>query len=129
MEKNDVPKLPSFIQMAKTFSKELSAHIKAGQPALKQGEYEERLEACNACPHLKKSSMRCGKCGCFLEHKAKWRTSDCPDTPSRWKAQDPNPIGEIEIKAKVEAERLYAEQEALKKANPNIQNTDGKETL
>ena len=28
--------------------------------------------------------MRCGKCGCLLEYKAKWRTTTCPDTPQRW---------------------------------------------
>jgi len=29
--------------------------------------------------------MRCGLCGCLLEHKAKWKTTSCPD--SRWKTQ------------------------------------------
>ena len=28
--------------------------------------------------------MRCGSCGCLLEHKARWKTSDCPLTPSKW---------------------------------------------
>lgn len=31
--------------------------------------------------------MRCGKCGCLIEHKAKWKTAICPDIPSRWKPQ------------------------------------------
>ena len=29
--------------------------------------------------------MRCGLCGCLLEHKAKWKTTTCPDKPERWK--------------------------------------------
>ena len=28
--------------------------------------------------------MRCGKCGCLVQHKAKWQTTTCPDEPSRW---------------------------------------------
>ena len=31
--------------------------------------------------------MRCGLCGCLLEHKAKWKTTTCPDKPERWKKQ------------------------------------------
>lgn len=31
--------------------------------------------------------MRCGLCGCLLEHKAKWKTTTCPDKPTRWKEQ------------------------------------------
>ena len=30
--------------------------------------------------------MRCGKCGCLLEHKAKWKTADCPD--NKWPKQN-----------------------------------------
>ena len=31
--------------------------------------------------------MRCGKCGCLIEHKARWKTTNCPDSPSRWKPE------------------------------------------
>ena len=50
--------------------------------------YAERLDACNSCIQLIKKSMRCGKCGCLIEHKAKWETATCPDTPERWKKQN-----------------------------------------
>ena len=33
--------------------------------------------------------MRCGSCGCLLEHKAKWKTADCP--MSKWPAQEQPP--------------------------------------
>ena len=29
--------------------------------------------------------MRCGKCGCLIQHKAKWKTTTCPI--NKWKAQ------------------------------------------
>ena len=32
--------------------------------------------------------MRCGMCGCLVEHKAKWKTTTCPDSPERWAKQD-----------------------------------------
>ena len=64
---------------------------------------KERLATCDICPHLIKEKRRCGKCGCYLEHKAKWRTGICPDEPSRWKWQDPEPQNEAERKAKEEA--------------------------
>tara|TARA_R100000030_G_scaffold58753_1_gene44140 strand:+ start:1332 stop:1439 length:108 start_codon:yes stop_codon:yes gene_type:complete len=29
---------------------------------------------------------RCGACGCLVEHKAKWKTTDCPK--GKWKPQN-----------------------------------------
>ena len=74
----------SIFQMIKTFAKEAALYAKNGAPNVTQKEYRKRLEACNICPHLKKDLMRCGVCGCLVEHKAKWQTSQCPDEPQRW---------------------------------------------
>ena len=82
MSKQEEPKTPSIFQMAKNFSKELAKYIKEGAPNVSNSVYIERLEACNTCPHLIKKQMRCG---CMLEHKAKWKTTTCPDKPERWK--------------------------------------------
>ena len=38
--------------------------------------YMKRLEICASCPF--KRADRCGKCGCILILKAKWKTSTCP---------------------------------------------------
>ena len=84
MEDTEKPKLPSFFTMAANFTKELAAYAAKGAPNVSTESYVKRLDACNACPFLIKDAMRCGKCGCLLEHKAKWRTSDCPATPSKW---------------------------------------------
>ena len=79
-------KPPSIFRMMKSFTKDLAKYIKEGAPNISPEEYATRLDICNGCEHLKKASMRCGKCGCLLEHKAKWKTADCPD--NRWPKQN-----------------------------------------
>ena len=81
-EQTEPVKPPSFFQMAKTFAKELATYVANGSPNVTQEAYMERLEVCNNCEYLIKDTMRCGSCGCLLEHKAKWKTSDCPK--SKW---------------------------------------------
>ena len=77
-------KEPSFFQMAKNFATSAGKHIANGMKAVTQEVYVDRLDTCNKCPHVNKEKKRCGLCGCMLEHKAKWETAECPDTPSRW---------------------------------------------
>lgn len=78
-------KPPSIFKMMKTFTKELTNYIKSGAKNVSPEDYAIRLDICSGCEHLKKQSMRCNKCGCLLEHKAKWKSSDCPD--NRWPEQ------------------------------------------
>ena len=112
-------KPPSLVQMIKNFGKEYKAWAAEGHPTLSAADYTERLTACKACPHLIEKHMRCGKCGCMVEHKAKWRTTTCPDVPQRWKAQDPTP------KTKEEAAlREQQTQESLAKARGEAEKMD-----
>tara|TARA_R110000787_G_scaffold283427_1_gene396193 strand:- start:1278 stop:1601 length:324 start_codon:yes stop_codon:yes gene_type:complete len=80
-EKN---KLPSAFSMVKSFAKDIGKYVKEGAPNVSEESYAKRLEACGKCPFLIKEKMRCGKCGCLVEHKAKWKTTTCPDAPSKW---------------------------------------------
>lgn len=57
--------------------------------------------------------MRCGKCGCMVEHKAKWRTTTCPDDPQRWKPQD--------LKPKTNAERKHRDEHLKAEADAAIE--------
>jgi hypothetical protein len=85
-EKDDnYQKPPSMFTMVTNFGKELAKYVREGAPNVTPDQYVGRLKECNKCPHLIKKSMRCGLCGCMLEHKAKWSTTDCPDKPGRWK--------------------------------------------
>jgi len=71
----------SITQMLSNFKKELVEYVKQGAPNVTADQYKQRLLKCNSCEHLK--NKRCGLCGCVVEVKAKWATSDCPD--NRWK--------------------------------------------
>jgi|TARA_R100000030_G_scaffold45327_1_gene34219 hypothetical protein len=76
---------PGIWSMAKSFSKDLAKYVKEGAPNVSEQDYRQRLADCNACEHLIKERMRCGKCGCLIQHKAKWKTTTCPI--NKWKAQ------------------------------------------
>ena len=72
-------KPPSIFKMMKSFTNELGKYIKEGAPNVTPEAYAARLDVCNGCDKLNSQSMRCMSCGCLLEHKAKWRTADCPE--------------------------------------------------
>tara|TARA_R110000765_G_scaffold241552_1_gene344078 strand:- start:108 stop:383 length:276 start_codon:yes stop_codon:yes gene_type:complete len=78
-------KEPSFVQMVRNFAKATATHVANGMKNVSLEIYADRLSSCDDCPHLNKEKKRCGLCGCMLEHKAKWESSECPDKPSRWK--------------------------------------------
>jgi len=82
-------KPPSIFQMIASFIKDFAVYLKNGAKNVSIGDYRQRLGACNACEHLQKKHMRCGLCGCLVEHKAKWKNTTCPDTPQRWNPQTP----------------------------------------
>jgi hypothetical protein len=95
-------KMPSIFTMAKNFAKDLGTYIKEGAPNVSPKQYAERLKACNSCPNLNKKHMQCTLCGCLIEHKAKWKTTVCPDTPPRWEAmykRPDKPADEVERSA------------------------------
>ena len=76
----------SLLNMVTNFAEELSDFVQAGMPIVTLETYEKRLTACNTCEHLKRK--RCTLCGCIVEYKAKWATTDCPDSTSRWKQDE-----------------------------------------
>jgi len=107
-EKIEPPKPPNVFKMMRSFGKDLSKYVMAGAPNCSEQDYKERLLTCDACPHLMRNVMRCGKCGCLVEHKAKWRTTTCPI--NKWKTQDIS-----DLKKKAEEEKKKKEQEGDKK--------------
>ncbi len=76
-------KTPSIFKMLSNFAKSSIEYVAAGMPAVSESEYKKRIETCHECPHLT-DTKQCGLCGCYVEVKAGWRTSTCPDTPPRW---------------------------------------------
>jgi hypothetical protein len=77
---------PSVFKMLTNFTKEVGTYLVNGSPNVTIDDYKDRLETCLKCPSLKRDVMRCSTCGCKVEHKAKWKTTDCPE--SKWKVQD-----------------------------------------
>jgi hypothetical protein len=84
---NSEQKTPNLFNMISSFARELKTYIAEGAPNVTTEDYVQRLEACDSCEHLIREKMRCGLCGCLLEHKAKWKTTTCPDKPTRWTEQ------------------------------------------
>ena len=77
---------PSVFKMLTNFTKEVGTYLVNGAPNVTLDDYKDRLETCLECPSLKRDAMRCLTCGCKVEHKAKWKTTSCPE--SKWKVQD-----------------------------------------
>tara|TARA_Y100000401_G_scaffold116049_1_gene120976 strand:+ start:1656 stop:1982 length:327 start_codon:yes stop_codon:yes gene_type:complete len=75
-------KTPSFLDMIKGFATDVVEYAKQGAPHVTENQYKERIRTCATCPDLIKKSMRCGKCGCLVEQKARWATTACP--ASKW---------------------------------------------
>lgn len=94
MNQNNEQKPPSLFKMMKTFTKELTTWIKEGAPNVTPESYATRLDICSGCEHINKKSMRCMACGCLLEHKAKWRTTDCPK--KKWPKEYTDDLAEHE---------------------------------
>ena len=65
--------MPSFFQIVKNFIKALYTHVKTGMNKVSGKVYMKRLDTCNICQF--KRGDKCGKCGCLLIPKAKWKTA------------------------------------------------------
>lgn len=68
------------------FAKESSKHIANGLKIVTPAEYMVRINHCFECKELIPEEKRCGVCGCKMEIKAQWQTSECPLANPKWKA-------------------------------------------
>lgn len=59
-------------------------------PSVSEKDYQERISECFKCEHFLENLNRCGKCGCLVEYKARWKTTKCPD--NRWKPQNESKV-------------------------------------
>jgi len=46
--------------------------------------YQKRIEICQSCPELIKTTFQCKKCGCFMKQKTKLSDASCP--LKKWEA-------------------------------------------
>jgi len=46
-------------------------------------QYVDRMKVCSECPMFRNDNWTCGKCGCYIDKKAKMTTESCPD--NKWR--------------------------------------------
>lgn len=87
MEENNQPlidpqKYPNFweqMQGFKDFLKDVGQDVAEGNGFLASEEKaQERMNICMECPQFDQNHKRCYLCGCFMEHKIKFKSSSCP---------------------------------------------------
>lgn len=74
------PAPPSLLKRAGSLVKALGSETKAiaqGQPTLTEQQVAARLALCEKCDQFK-PNRTCGKCGCFMDAKARMRSQSCP---------------------------------------------------
>tara|TARA_R100001594_G_scaffold139074_1_gene183170 strand:+ start:398 stop:634 length:237 start_codon:yes stop_codon:yes gene_type:complete len=69
---------PSFLSMVKSIAKDTANWVKNGAKKVSKEEYIRRAEVCDSCVHFIHKSNTCGVCGCWMDVKAKWKTTKCP---------------------------------------------------
>lgn len=74
---DDKTALPGVIAKALNFVKASAEHARTGLKLVGDDEYELRLSKCMVCPH--RVFDKCGLCGCPVDKKASWASSECPD--------------------------------------------------
>ena len=67
---------PNVMKMGWNFAKAVGAYVKSGMRNTSEEEFAERMSICDTCEW--RSGSRCMKCGCFVDKKAGWASSDCP---------------------------------------------------
>lgn len=75
------PPLPPLSVIVGQAARAAAAEIRtraAGVAPLEDAEVARRLDICRTCDHWRSSDSRCSKCGCYVRHKTRLRSSSCP---------------------------------------------------
>lgn len=79
---SDKQQPPGVLRKALNFTKAIAEHAKDGARLVSDEVHASRLELCMLCPN--RHHDVCGLCGCPVDKKASWASSECPDKPARW---------------------------------------------
>jgi hypothetical protein len=66
------------VEKAINFSKAVVKHVYNGAKNCTDEESNRRISLCETCDRFNKSDRTCFECGCFLDLKVKWESSQCP---------------------------------------------------
>ena len=64
----------------------LYKNILSGFKHVSYEDYRDRLNICEGCPFKAFDERRCTDCGCWIDHKAKFKSEDCPQ--NHWRKLD-----------------------------------------
>lgn len=88
MEEKNIPEFldpklyPDFWEQMKGFAEFTGKQIKQASSGnslfVDEETKSKRIETCNACDFYDKQQNRCRKCGCFMEHKVRFKDVQCP---------------------------------------------------
>ena len=71
-------RLPSMLERIKSFAQAINVAASIGLESRNEQEMEQVLSICAVCPYLIVDRFTCGKCGCFLVVKSRFRDFKCP---------------------------------------------------
>jgi hypothetical protein len=73
---------PDFWEQMKGFAEFTGKQIKQASTGnsifIDEETKNKRMELCNSCDFFDSQYKRCRKCGCFMEHKIKFKDVQCP---------------------------------------------------
>lgn len=72
----DKKQLPGKARQLANFTRALASHVMDGARKVTLEILESRLDVCTTCPQRRDNN--CGACGCNIDDKASWLSSDCP---------------------------------------------------
>jgi rubrerythrin len=75
-------RLPSMLERIRSFAQAVNVAAAMGLESRDSQETEEVLLICARCPYLIPEKFTCGKCGCFLAIKSRFRNFRCPE--NKW---------------------------------------------
>lgn len=81
-EEDSQPELPSSTDMAKNLlssGKDILSGVLSGDGLMvEESVQKNRLDICSTCEFFIKESVRCTKCGCFMNTKTMFKKVSCP---------------------------------------------------
>lgn len=78
----DPKQYPNFweqMENFKQFAQSVGQNVVEGNGLIvSEDKRQQREKLCSDCSHFNSESKRCYICGCFMEHKVKFKASQCP---------------------------------------------------
>lgn len=74
---------PSLIEQGKNLISSVQSIVSGDEFLANEVIQQDRMDVCRMCDRYSERRKRCKECGCFLEVKVKFASSECP--LNKWK--------------------------------------------